>query len=263
MHKAHLNPDQRSLYRQLGAYHYGISLPLFRANLSLINSTNCHALYGCSQLIVKYLFASEPFPERLFFSALDGSDAEAVVLIKGAYQIRDSFSHWLGQGEMAGMTIDLLDYAPSSQLDQQETLLASLFNRLIIESSVDDDEEDDEDGTEASRKAMQMLRHLFAKNADPSREANTKALCVAWLAQVPSEFFTRLRKHKPEALFVLAHYCILLHEINDSIWYMTGWSRSLFRECIAHLDERWMPYFSWPSAVLQQSDTPGSKNMDL
>jgi hypothetical protein len=262
MHKAYLHPDQRSLYRQLGAYHYGISLPLFRANLPLIDSTNCHALYGCAQLIVKYLFASEPCPERLFFSPLEVSNAEAFVLIKGAYQIRDTFSHLLVQGEMACIATDLLDYGPSSQQGQQDTCLASLFKRLT-ESIVDEEYDDDDDGVEASHKAMQMLQHLFAKNADPSRKANTKALCVAWLAQVPTEFFTRLRKHKPEALFVLAHYCILLHEINDSIWYMTGWSRSLFKECVRHLDERWMPYFSWPLAVLQESDTPVAKNLDL
>ena len=176
--------------------------------------------------------------------------------------MRTTFSHWLGQGEMACVATDLLDCGPSPRPGQQETCLASFFNDLTG-SSVNEKYEDDGDGIEASRKAMQMLLHLFAKNADPSRKATTKALCVAWLAEVPTEFFARLRKYKPEALFVLAHYCILLHEINNSIWYMTGWSRALFEECVRHLDERWMPYFSWPLAVLQSSDTPVAKAMDL
>lgn len=67
---------------------------------------------------------------------------------------------------------------------------------------------------------------------------------------MPREFFALVRIRKPEALVLLAHFCIVLDELNnDGVWYMRGWSRSLFDECVRYLDDHWARYLAWPSAV--------------
>ena len=103
---------------------------------------------------------------------------------------------------------------------------------------------------EVVRDALQTLRHLVALNSVSDSQVRTKGLCTAWMAQVPGEFFDAVREKKPEALVVLSHFCVVLEEVNsDEVWYMKGWSRALFDECVKGLGEEWAEYITWPLSV--------------
>lgn len=244
LHIAYLHPHQAEVYTTLGKYHYSIALPLFRASLAFIDKENCTALYGCSQLIVKYLFAVETNPARLFFLLHEESIAETLALVQGAYLIRDKYVEWIKQGPLRCAAADLFEDAipaPNSPYDP---------NLLDLSAHISTTLSSDAAARATCGEALQVLRDLFARIAGPGRKASTKALWVASLARMPRDFFALVRNRKPEALVLLAHFCIVLDELNnDSVWYMKGWSRSLFDECVRHLDDKWAAYLAWPSAV--------------
>ena len=245
LHVAFLQPAQRDIYSVLGKHHYDIALPLFRENLPFINKSNCHPLYGCSQIILKYLFAVEPDPRPFFFAAQDDSMAEMITLIKGAYLIRDTYVEWLKEGPMGVVATNLLDDEPASTVYEYDAELDRLDERLA--GLID---HDGASGLDTCREALQTLRHLVALNSTSESQIKTKGLCTAWLAQVPSKFFVQVRKRQSEALVVLAHFCVVLEEVNsDEIWYMKGWSRCLFDECVRNLGDEWAELLTWPLGV--------------
>ena len=196
-------------------------------------------------MIVKYLFASETQPQRLLFPPHDASAAETVTLIKGAYLIRDTYAEWLGQGHLGSCATNLLNQRPSQTHCPYDVAMNSLAREISEMTAIDGD-------VEACREAVQTLRQLFALSAISSHTANVKGLCIAWLARLPTAFFDDLKARKSGALVVLAHFCIILEDINnDSVWYMKGWSRSLFDECVKNINRRWTPAIEWPLAVFR------------
>lgn len=246
LHMAYLHPQQRGIYTALGEYHYETGLPLLRANLPLINAKNCHALYSGSQLIVKYLFAAETEPQRFFFT----KGTEILGLMKGAYRIRETYKEWLEKGSLSYLAGDIfkttmvpLDSPFDSRFDWVSTQMRMLAA----------DTDDISPSLEALRITRDMLALTVTSFTNPTMR---KGLCQAWLAQVQPAYLEAVRRRRPDAVVVLAHYCLLLKQIDhDAFWYMRGWSTSLLSECAKSLDERWRSCIIWPMDVVGQPET--------
>ena len=57
--------------------------------------------------------------------------------------------------------------------------------------------------------------------------------------------FARLIKRRvPQALIILAYYCVLL-DILDSKWWIHGWSTRVLRDVLSSLDEQWRHWIEW------------------
>ena len=76
-----------------------------------------------------------------------------------------------------------------------------------------------------------------------------------------------MRERKPEALVVLGHFCVVLEEVNrDEVWYMKGWSRCLWRECMKGLGGGWEEFVTWPLSVfnaLEDLDAGGGADVNV
>lgn len=175
--------------------------------------------------------------------------AEMITLIKGAYLIRDTYTEWLREGPMGAVATNLMNEEPATAVlttYSYDTELDRLDERLARLTG-----HDGSTGRLAVvRDALQTLQHLVALNSTSDSQVRTKGLCTAWMAQVPSEFFEAVRQRRPEALVVLSHFCVVLEEVNsDQVWYMKGWSRELFDECMKGLGDEWAEFITWPLSV--------------
>lgn len=220
---------------------------MFRANLQFMDETNCHVLYGSSQLLAKYAIASEKRPQLLLLSPTPDKSTQTdwLRLIKGAYLIRDTHSHLLRESPMGCTARDLWYDVPNDAQSPFEDKLDEITN--LVRAS-----EDDDAILPIYLEVLLILRHLFAHEANRYSTANTKAIFTAALARIPSDYFALLAKRKSEAVFIFAHFCIILEKMNDdSVWYMRHWSRWLFDECLRSLDKGWTFHLSWPSATIR------------
>jgi hypothetical protein len=216
-----------------------MALPLIRSGLTQLDEDNCHALYVCGHMVVKYAFASPQSPGSLVFSPGTGTVSEFVPLLRGAFSMYDRALEWLAAGPLGPSIERPFGQDPSLSQNPDDELLASLLPLFV------------KGGKDASVccEALNTLRRLFAMIATPNQTLSTKTIVYSWPVQVPERYIILMSERNQEALVVLAHYCIMLNMIN-SFWFMEGCAARLLDQCRKELDEEWLPHIQWPLSVV-------------
>ena len=63
--------------------------------------------------------------------------------------------------------------------------------------------------------------------------------------QDSGNFAQLIKRRLPQALIILAYYCVLL-DILDTRWWINGWSTRVLRDVLGSLDEQWRHWIEWP-----------------
>ena len=71
------------------------------------------------------------------------------------------------------------------------------------------------------------------------------ASIICFPKQDGGKFATLIKQRKPQALIILAYYCVLL-DILDNRWWINGWSTRVLRDVMGSLDEQWRHWIEWP-----------------
>jgi hypothetical protein len=216
-----------------------MALPLIRSALTRLDEDNCHAVYACGHMVVKYAFASPQSPGSLVFSCGAGTVSEFVPLLRGAFSIHDYALGWLMAGPLGPSIERPFDQDPSLSHNPDDKLLASLLP-LFIKGG--------KDGSVCC-EALNALRRLFAMIFTPNQTLSTKTIVYSWPVQVPQRYIILMSERNQAAIVVLAHYCIMLNMI-DSFWFMEGCAARLLDQCRKELDKEWLPNIQWPLSVV-------------
>jgi len=97
-------------------------------------------------------------------------------------------------------------------------------------------------------------------------------MTIAWSTVTPDTYISLINQRRPEALVLLAHYCLLLSKI-DTVWWLKGISRHLLRSVCKALEKvdslgavegserSWESWISWPlqELVLTEFRTAGEE----
>lgn len=69
-----------------------------------------------------------------------------------------------------------------------------------------------------------------------------------WLYALPSALLPQLRAASPDALLLLAYYCVFLAVGERRFWFLEGWSRGLLGEVEGQLGgwEEYRVLMEWP-----------------
>jgi hypothetical protein len=240
LHISKLRQSESSHYLLLAAHHQTVALPLMRSALTRITEENCHALYACGHIVTKYAFASPQPPDSLVFCLEIGAVSQFLPLIRGAFSVHDHSFECLASGPLGSCLEVPPDEPPDFHHNPEDASLAQLLTLLRAKGTED---------AITCCEALSQLRTLFAMIATPNQTVSTKTLVYSWPAQVSEEYITIMSQRKPEALLVLAHYCIMLKMI-DSFWFMKGCAARLLGQCRKDLSKDWQPYILWPLAVV-------------
>ena len=74
--------------------------------------------------------------------------------------------------------------------------------------------------------------------------------------QDSGKFAQLIKRRVPQALIILAYYCVLL-DIMDPRWWVNGWSTRVLRDVLGSLDEQWRHWIEWPvQSVLMKEQPP-------
>ncbi|KPM36904.1 hypothetical protein AK830_g9661 [Neonectria ditissima] len=96
----------------------------------------------------------------------------------------------------------------------------------------------------ACKSAAHSLQWAFNIHANLASDNNVHA-ATAFPTLLTSEFVDALRKHRPEALLVLAHYGVLLHRCRRS-WIVGDAGAFLIRLIANYLGNFWQEPMQWP-----------------
>jgi hypothetical protein len=210
-----------------------------RSALTELDQENCHVLYACGHLIVKYAFACPHIPGSLVFSSGVGTLSEFVPLLRGAFLVHDRCLPWLAAGPLGSCLEEPVTRNPDFSQNPGDAHLSALLP-LFFDGS--------EDAT-VYHEALNTLRRLFAMIATPNQTMSTKTIVYCWPVQVPQRYLLLMSERQPEALVILAHYCIMLNML-DSFWFMEGCAARVLRQCQQELSDEWLPHIQWPLSVV-------------
>ncbi|EQB56749.1 Upc2 protein [Colletotrichum gloeosporioides Cg-14] len=127
----------------------------------------------------------------------------------------------------------------------------------------------DSDLSETSMKACRHTIELLQWSFDLCRgldEEEYPSAASSFSVKIEGSFVDMLRKHRPEALVILAYYGVLLHRCR-SFWAFGDAGASMIRAIAGHLGSYWRGVLEWPLRVIEtecnsepvaEATTPGT-----
>ncbi|KAL8742025.1 MAG: hypothetical protein Q9190_005433 [Brigantiaea leucoxantha] len=247
LHLSHLRPNDAEYYRHVAHAHQDKALSSFQAIMPNISQANCHASFAFSSLIVVYAFASPRSARSLAFTDQTQESAEWLPLIRGVNSILQTVWPYVENGPLRGLLQPGMHQALETRLPK---VINSQLNQLV---ELCQRSNRGEDAVAAYKLAAQALRNCYAKIFTRSSVECEIATAFTWPVAVPEEFIRLLNMRTPEALVILAHYCVVLHHLDD-YWWLRGWAAHLVHNIYAEIDEPWRVWIQWPSDVIDRNE---------
>lgn len=233
-----LDSTEAAVYIDTGLVYYNMSLEPFRLAINSLTQENCDAVLAQSVLTTAINLAlSQLAATRHSASGMIENTIMAFELLQGVKKILTIGHSWtkLGLFSQGDFWKDV-----SGQLDEDTS---SALNNLSITNENLRDETNAPDYP-SNRDVINHLRYCFMKfscTADP-------APVLSWLAAVDTSFVNTLRERSPFSLVILAHWGILLCELDDKRWWARNTGQALILELLESLrtgSPSWMPALSW------------------
>ncbi|MCJ1360267.1 MAG: hypothetical protein MMC33_010270 [Icmadophila ericetorum] len=238
------------LYFLAAHTHYNTALSSFRANLAAITPSNSNALFACSTVILvaalarpRHLAVDDGLTDDDDDDDGDGDDGTAKAiewlhLVRGTASVLEPTRPWIIQGSMRLLTewepdrdSQAIGEDTSSQLKQLSLFIAKNPDQVIRRSC---------------EEAIDKLRSCFIW---ATKKFYGITYTFSWPAMVSAEYMTLLSLRSPEALMILAHYCVLLYRF-DHFWYVHGWAGYTVKAIYRNLEEEWRKWIEWPMTMI-------------
>ncbi|CAH0026133.1 unnamed protein product [Clonostachys rhizophaga] len=249
LHLAYLHPEESEHHEGVAARHQNFALPLFRSALASVTEQNCHAIYACGHLITKYAFAKPRSRHDLLLLSGTDTPADLLSLLRGSFAIYDYAFEWLSTGPLGDCLEEPLEKDPDSSKTPADRRLAHLSAWLSHRGGGSDKDHN----ISSCCDALNNLRRLFAMDATPGQTMSTKTLAYSWPTQVSDKYIQLVFERYPEALIVLAHFCIMLMRV-DGFWFMRGSAKGILKQCWDHLSSDLRRHIQWPLDVVGLGD---------
>ncbi|PYH78803.1 hypothetical protein BO82DRAFT_341731 [Aspergillus uvarum CBS 121591] len=97
------------------------------------------------------------------------------------------------------------------------------------------------------------LAHLLAERDDDTPRDLVSASFL-WICSLPTGFLDLLRRRRPLALVILAHYCVVLHALRQR-WWIAGWGRQVFQtvyDILEGEEEEWRVTLGWACREIEE-----------
>ena len=244
LHLSGLKPEKQEAYRQTAAQHQDRALSLFRSVMPTITESNCHAFFALSSLIVVFAFAAPRARHSLAFTKDSDEPTEWLSLIRGVRSILMSVWPWVKNGSLGGLLPDGIEQPNPRELSEAAENQFHQLLRLCAGVSAEADVVD------AYRETIHGLRTCYVKLYTKAPTECEVSIAFLWPVMIPQNFVTMLNSRAPEALIILAHYCVILHHL-DGYWWKSGWTGHLLDNIYRVLDESWHSWIQWPTSMIQ------------
>ena len=260
LHKAHTapTPTLKAEYSLKASTHQDIALASFQSTLPHMNPSNCHALFSFSALLIPIAFATSTRDRA-------NSDSQTdlfhwIYLLRGGNSILQEHRDLLGTSFLAPM-IDSMTHTETTDphviVDADK--ITHLFKLVHARHGNDDDDidDDDQDAEDVSQAYTLAIHNLLSTYIQASllrnRHEGSVLSSLVWPVHLSPRYLELLAERRPEALVILAHYCVLIHwGAQDDTWFLVGWARGMLDAIRASLPEvgGWRERIAWVEGVV-------------
>ena len=88
------------------------------------------------------------------------------------------------------------------------------------------------------------------------------AQILSFPKQEPSAFSKLLKQRLPQALVILAHFCVLM-DLLDTRWWIHGWARRIMQDIQTALEDSWRHWIEWPVQVVLMKERTASGALNI
>jgi hypothetical protein len=224
--------------------HQTLALASFQETLADVNESNCHALFAFSCLIIVMAFASN--------SKAKPSDFNSEVL-QWFYLLRGAgiVLHMHSEAIKSSFLKPMLDEMAHTDTKAAHTIpdsdrITDLFRICGVSSH-------EREISQAYTMAISSLLSTFTQTSIcRSRGDGTVLAGFVWPITLPPKFVDLLNEKQPEALIILAHYCVIVHwgeKGEHTVWFLMGWGRYMFETVRDLLPPSWHQHLEWPDQM--------------
>lgn len=265
LHLAHLKPQRARALQVSAVSHMDQALQLYRQDESEPSAENADARFCFSWLVCMFAYAT-PSP----VTAVDAI-CEVFRLVQGIdATVKDCFP-WLVAGPFAPLLNQSLHETLRLSADSgyaasfsTRHLFADVHGSVIIPQGMAFglDHLDymmtlpsiSADDSATCSMMLEELKQLYTNVVAASRSTGI-ALVICWPKTDPSAFISLLKARQPQALIILAHYCVVLDLLNDR-WCLRGWSSRLMQHIATILEDPWKQWIAWPLQIVMMKNSP-------
>jgi hypothetical protein len=276
-HLAYLRPATRTPYITASDAHHHLALTGYRAALTAITQANCHACAAFSLLLNVYAWASPDRPGNLFLADLDGpappDSVELITILRGGNAVMRAAKHWVVEGPLGPLYRPWFGWNKDPEFSRLPTVQSLLsrpddspvlpheddarLERLAVLWAAPSPPPQEQTFPPALAPAARavldhtlfLLRRVFVVTvADNGIEP--QAATLSWPIVIPDAYIEMVRQRNPQALVLLAHYCLLLKRV-DERWWIEGKAEELLGKIARVLvaseqGAEWERWIEWP-----------------
>lgn len=91
---------------------------------------------------------------------------------------------------------------------------------------------------------LDELKQVYREVAGPGGPPIVSSI-LRFPKQDPVPYLLLLKRRLPQALVMLAYYCVLLDQLNQR-WWINGWASRILQEIVSTVSEPWQSWIGWP-----------------
>jgi hypothetical protein len=248
LHLSEVNAHRAALYRHASDTHLATGLSLFQREIANISQENCHACFAFSVMVFTHTWASQENdkPSTLFFAPstlrqdLDVVPVQWVRLHRSSNEIMGTLFHLITEGPLEplfspwnGLDPDRPDPLPPVEEEQ----LSELPNTWTSSSL----SAEEKNTLNTILKSLRRVFNILAYNPNISK----LSAVMSWFSMISDEYLKMLKEKIPEALLIVAFYCVALKRA-EHMWWMRGKGENLLRTVMGELGQEWEQWTRWP-----------------
>ncbi|EMC97203.1 hypothetical protein BAUCODRAFT_121704 [Baudoinia panamericana UAMH 10762] len=237
LHKAHLEPESGPMLRTSAVDHLDKALVLYRENAGPTTAENADAKFAFTWLVALFSYAVPPSVPPI------DAIAELFSLVKGIDTMVAETWFWVSQGAFAPILTRGFDVAatlPPESYTLPEGMdfgLGHLDFMLGVDAMMPDERR-------TCALILAELKQIY--NGLLRQQGQFSIASVVCFPKQDSAPFSQLvRRRVPQALVILAYYCVVL-DVLDSRWWIHGWSSRVLQDIMSTLDDQWQSWIEWP-----------------
>ncbi|WPH00739.1 Hypothetical protein R9X50_00356900 [Acrodontium crateriforme] len=236
LHKAHLEPERLPKLQTFAVDHFDKAFRLYREDSSPFGVDNAEARFVFSWLATFFSFAIPP--SALPIDAM----AELLLLIRGVEIIVSSTWQWVSQGPYAPIFARNIKDGITAPPDAYHSLegidmgLGHLDYMIGVEAMLPEDRR-------VCVAVTTELKRLY-DGVFRSPGAGSIAYILCFPTQDSPAFASLIKRRVPQALVILAHYCVVLDVLNTR-WWMHGWPARVMTDIVSSLPAQWTQWIDW------------------
>jgi hypothetical protein len=236
LHKAHTEPDMAITLRTSAVDHLDKALVRYREHSGPTTQENANAKFAFTWMVVLFAYAVPPSVPPI------DAIVELFLLVKGIDTILSESWFWVSQGPFApiltrgfqeAITLPPEGYGLPEGMDFG---LGHLDFMLGVDAMLPDDRR-------GCALILAELKTIYDSVLGKQGQCSVASI-LCFPKQDSTPFSLLIKRRVPQALVILAYYCVLL-DVLDSRWWIRGWSSRVLRDIMGTLPENWQSWVEW------------------